>query len=393
LGEKSMSLSDVDLKIAAIKKQQELLDAQKGLADSQASLALARNVGSVTQGPYAGAVTFNDKEGTEEAALLSARAVRQGAAVIADRLERAFKTRPSEKQGAVLLFEASEVPNFQRLREFYLRVDLLKQAFQTHAAERAHREGLESLTVGVVAAGIDAFSKILGYLKTDYQIGGVEAKVDASLLLCAVAGSLRQKGINALLPAVYYAAQESRSLKAIVGELAVLARMRTACAERRLTVGKLHPAGTREKLPNSGETAGAAGLPDKKRSAEMELDQLDATLALYDDFAASLSKPDGAGALTMLGSVVREQAMEDVLKDNGTLLLLRVENTGGGYLVKKNLWSGLGAMPVYNMGGATVSYLLLDGLTSTVIDADALPIFGGFVRSDRLERELVEDRK
>lgn len=91
-----------------------------------------------------------------------------------------------------------------------------------------------------------------------------------------------------------------------------------------------------------------------------------------------------------LSAVAQEFAIEDALKAGGAVLLLRLENSGGGYLLKKNLLTGLGAMPLYHMGGATVTYLLLSGVDGCVLAGDIIPVYGGFVRTDALRTTLAQ---
>jgi hypothetical protein len=46
-------------------------------------------------------------------------------------------------------------------------------------------------------------------------------------------------------------------------------------------------------------------------------------------------------------------------------------------------------MPLYHMGGATVTYLLLSGPEGSVLAGDVIPIYGGFVKTDKLRDELA----
>ena len=122
------------------------------------------------------------------------------------------------------------------------------------------------------------------------------------------------------------------------------------------------------------------------------LDQLNGVIALYDSFASALTTPDANGVLP-LALVAQELAVDSVLKAGAMVLLLRLENSGGGYLLKKNLWTGLGSMPLFHMGGATVSYLALEGADGKVIAGNVVPVYGGFVKSSDLRAKLQEITK
>jgi len=61
--------------------------------------------------------------------------------------------------------------------------------------------------------------------------------------------------------------------------------------------------------------------------------------------------------------------------------------------LKKNLWTGLGRMPLFHMGGSTVTFLLLGGKEGKVLAADAISIYGGFVKTSKLRDELAKRTK
>jgi len=121
--------------------------------------------------------------------------------------------------------------------------------------------------------------------------------------------------------------------------------------------------------------------------AKARADQLNGVISLYDSFASALTTPDANGAVP-LTLVAQEFARDTTLKAGGDVLLLRLESSGGGFLVKKNLWTGLGAMPLYHMGGATITYVLLSGPDGKVKAGDVVPVHGGFIRTDRIRTEL-----
>ena len=56
--------------------------------------------------------------------------------------------------------------------------------------------------------------------------------------------------------------------------------------------------------------------------------------------------------------------------------------------MKKNLLTALFKIPLYHMGGATITYLLLDGKEGKVLAGDIVPIYGGFVKSSDLKDDL-----
>jgi hypothetical protein len=85
-----------------------------------------------------------------------------------------------------------------------------------------------------------------------------------------------------------------------------------------------------------------------------------------------------------LSAIAEELAIHNALKEDGTVLLLRLENSGGSYLVKKHFLAGLLKSPLYHMGGATVTYLLLRGTNGSVLAGGIVPVHGGFKNADEL---------
>lgn len=364
-----------------LQNQKALADAQKALADSQTQATLARFIGDVKAGPFSGSVDLKERGGTEEAALLAARAVREAAEIIAKKVHTL---------GAKFyLFASKDLPSFQRLLTFRFRKDLVKQAFAAANVRKpiAAAEAAPVVTAALVSAGLDAASKLLGFFKTDFTVGGTEVKLDESLLLFAVAGALAHKEVH--LPLVYEPKAPSDALESILVEMAELTDLRTRAANEARTMQENIAASQKQaadpaNAPKKDEIA-ASIATDQKR-----LDQLNGVVTVYDTFASSLTAADSGGSVP-LAAVALELAIQKALATEGAVvLLLRLESSGGGYLIKKNLLTGLWKMPLFHMGGATVSYLALKGPDGRVAGGDVVPVHGGFVASDEIRDELLK---
>jgi hypothetical protein len=370
--------------VTDLQNQKALADAQKALADSQSQAALSKYIGTdVKSGPYSGIVTMKDKAGTEEAQLLGAQALREAAKKVAAQVR--------DKSQVFSIFRNTELPNFQRLAGFNFRVTLLQQAFSKAGVTSPQKTGNEFVTPAMVSTGLDAFSKILGFFKTDYEIGGTDVKLDDSLLLYAVSGELTKadgsspaKEVH--LPLIYEPALQDLSNNVLVKKLYDLFELRRI-ADSELTATKNTIADTQKKADDPANASTKASLATTVEGLKPKVDQLTAVIALYDAFATSLSTPDANGILP-ISTVAQENAIVSALQSGSAVLLLRLESSGGGYLLKKNLWTGLGGMPLFHMGGATVTYLLLNGKTGGVIAGNVVPVYGGFVRTDRLRDKL-----
>ncbi len=369
--------ADLQRMTAAAAQRQAEADQAKALAAAQSQAAEAKYIGDVKAGPYSGGVTAKENAGAEEAKLLAAKAVREAAARVAGEV-RGLKP-------VIYVFAAGEFPRFQRLTAYRFRVETLRQAFAAVGVTAPEKgQGVAGahivFTPEIASAGLDAFAKLLGFFKTDYEVGGQEVKLDESLLVNAVAGQLARGeggaagqgagGREVHVPTVYSPATETAGTSGVMKDLMELFALRRAAETQRAALQK-----------NEGEGA------ETDAAGKEKLDQLAAVVALFDQFVASLSAADGGGA-TPVVALAQEVAIDAALRAGAGVLLLRLDSSGGGYLIKKNLWTGLGRMPMYSMGGATVTYLLLDGPEGRVLAGDTVPVYGGFERTDGLRDVL-----
>ena len=97
-----------------------------------------------------------------------------------------------------------------------------------------------------------------------------------------------------------------------------------------------------------------------------------------------------------LGDLVRAQILVDtyLLDDKGSndkfraaLLSIQIQQSGGGYLTKSNLWTFFGGPKLYHSGTASpsLSYLLIQVQYST---SGAVPVYGGYVKSGNVRNAV-----
>jgi hypothetical protein len=363
--------------ISELQKLMADAKAQKELSDAQTLSAVSRLIGEVKVGSYTGSVDMKPSAGNEEALLLGARAVKEAATKVA----KAVNTI-SGGPTIIYIFAAKEFPNFHHLLTYRVRKELIKQAFAVAEVVKpkpARPDSEAVATPALISAGVDAFSKILGFFKTDYTLSGSDVKLDESMLLYSVAGELKDKEVH--LPLVYAPVAQTDAITRLSAELLELVELRGCAVKKHEEIN--------EKVAALEKSAAGAVNPSNEEITRLKqkADQLSGVIALYDAFASALTTPDTNG-MVPVSVLVQEYTLDIALKANAGVLLLRLENTGGGYLLKKNLLTGLGAMPLYHMGGATVTYLLLAGPNSKVLAGDVVAIHGGFVRTDQLREEL-----
>ena len=118
-------------------------------------------------------------------------------------------------------------PDFQKLQAFRFHLEMIKQAYKSigitaQKQDPSTEEDLERLTAApaVLSAGLEAFSNLLQYLKTDYTIQGKEISLENSLLTFSVVGSLSKKGdMEVHLPLLNTPSELDSSIQAFVSEL------------------------------------------------------------------------------------------------------------------------------------------------------------------------------
>jgi hypothetical protein len=384
-----------DTRLTDVTSAAALAEAQKNLATAQTSTKIAQQIGQVQSGSYSGAIDLKDKTGTVEARLLAAKAV-DGAA---ERIARSVKEH-ADATHAIAVIPARSFVSFDTLYLYRLRRGLVERALEsvlpplvatTPASTGAPVAGSAVAIPALVSSGLDALGKVLGFLKTDYQIGGIDVTLDEEIVISAVAGQLlSQKIQKVVLPLTFMPQAQAKALGEITAEMSELLALRTrgvqAASKEKANITTLEASLSAEK-----DDAKKKILARDVEIAKTKLSDIEAAVALHDEFVGGLVATKEATAPT-LRKILSELLIEQ-LSATHAILLVRLEATGGGYLIKKNMWTGLGSMPLYHMGGSAVSYVLLDPITSNVAAAGTHAVHGGFVKSQDMQAALDKKEK
>jgi hypothetical protein len=404
-----------EAKAATAKAERELSDAQKVAADAakaQADASKAKadaevaafkaRFGEVPASRYSGDVTLKDNPGKTEALLLAAQAARSAAAAIA----KAIK----DKATKVMLIASPDVPTFDNLMRFRVELGIVQKAFEemdristeahdkepaaraAPAAVRAARVPQPARGVAPVAAAglaLDAADKLLGFFRTDYTVGGIDVTLEDAMLINELAGLLTEGGMTVYLPKVFNGNELTQTASAVVGELQGMAQCRAsstaiATEHQRLVAVWNERAGKEADVDKKAEMTATA------ESHQRASDAVGKANALYDSWFSKLSSLDEKSSLVPIVSVIRERALMSALDGGRSLLAVKLHASGGSYYTKKNIWTVLGAMPFFHMGGTVTSYALIDGQTGEVKRAGTLPVHGGFFKASKLPNQLVD---
>ena len=377
----------------AAKAAKNLADAQAAAANAQQATAIAQlaalkaMIGEVPASGYNGTVDLKEKAGSTEAALLAAKAINSAARNIVDRLPQ------QNTRKTVFLYASGDVPTFQALIAFRAQIAIVNKAFDDAklASEKAgevSQPPTEKIlpVLGASGLALSAVNNLLGYFRTDYTVGGIDLQWDDSMIVHALAGAIAgsSKNLDVKLPALY-------NPGALSEPAALILNAATGVSLQRLD-GQAQE--SREESLSGHFTTLAAKEADATKKANLQksarahkdaADAWKAALALCDSFFVKLTTADDKGVIP-LTNVVRDNVVASALDQNNLLLVVKLQKSGGAYYTKKNMWTLFGGMPLYHMGGAVVSYVLLDGKEGQILQAGVVPIDGGFVKAGNLAR-------
>jgi hypothetical protein len=194
--------------------------------------------------------------------------------------------------------------------------------------------------------------------------------------------------LNVQVPAIYNASAIRDSGSTVLNKLETLAKRKADLQ----AVAQYHDkvsAAFSELAGKENDATKKKDLLDKAKLHKDAGDALRAAIAIHDSFFSKLTTPDDKSAIP-LTTVIRDSVVSDILSGNGLLMTVRLATSGGAYYTKKNMWTFFGSMPFYNMGGVVVSFVLLEGTDGHVLASGAIPVYGGYVKSDELKQFLAK---
>lgn len=360
---------------AAIKAAKDTADAQTAKANaekarSEAELAAFRTrLGDFQPSGINGTAELTGNAGTTEAMLVGTVAVNRIAAQFAARLNALTA------KGFFVFTTAKTVPDFQVLTAFetqFLAISAAISAARQSTSEKpSDNAGLRTESVAAIGMGLEAVSKILSFAKTDYKFVNLEVSSTDAMLLSALVGLLKNKSVE--IPALYVAdaISESNQVLSRAGEI----NKWSVEAKGRI---KFYAAAQAEFEKQLATTPNDQSLKDGLQKAKSALATWNAVSESIDAWSKQLTTADNNGN-TPIATIIRHSAIKRKLDADGVLVIVELHKVGGTAYTKKNLWSSLGtAIPFFVMGGAVASYVAFEGKTGKVLDAQMLPLHGGY---------------
>jgi hypothetical protein len=354
------------------------LDAAKGVSDAKKATDLAAAqtaIGTLTGSSIEGTVTVKADAGKGEATLLAALGVIRAA----DKLVKAITYAVNDKH--IVVMQGAESSQFGTYRQFLLQQGALEKAFEyAHKeADRLSLEGgnlegsvLESVPILTTAGvALDAAAKLGSYFLSNYEIGGVGLTPDTDQLVGAVIDRLLQKAASVEFPArrVPQPSEFSELIKTLT-DLTTDAETKATDLSKRSQRTK--DAAVKKDATNKENLLAAAV------NYEQAAILLRKAISKAEEFISGVTVADSKGVL-VITKIAQEKALCDALNAGALALYLDVRAVAGGYYTKKNLWTFLGAMPFYVMGGIVVTYYLVD--QNGMLKASGLiPVHSGYSR-------------
>lgn len=356
-----------------------LADARKAQADAELA-AFKAQVGEVPASGITGGVELKEKAGQIESWLLASRAVAEAA----NRIRTQVDAIGDPKQ-TVFVFASSDFPTFDALLTFSARRTLLQKLLEESLSGLPvlPEESAEAVPIlGAAGLTLQAVNNLLSYFRTDYTVTGVEVTIEDAALVVALTskaiGKFRDRRVLTPFPAA--ALNEQSTIVDQLTELASLqARVVSTAEQHKSAAVALTARAVKETNANRKKQ-----LETEAKSHQAAAEKLVAAAGTFTAFMTTMSTPDTATSKTPLATLLREAAVQRVLQGHAAMIL-KIQKAGGTIVTKKNLWSLFGGLPVHYTGGAAATYLLLDGTNATVLASGLVPVYGGFVRADRVQ--------
>jgi hypothetical protein len=270
--------------------------------------------------------------------------------------------------------------SFGSYRQFLLQRKALERTFEyaNGEADRIAKEAqeletsvLENIPI-VTAAGValDAAAKLASYFMSNYEIGGIGLTPDTDQLISAVA-ALLLKGNKT--DSVEFPGRRVPQESDFSSLIATIAELTTTTETKASDLSK-----SAQRAKNDASKAGAnkEGPQSAAAAYEQAAALLRKAISKAEEFMAGLAVADAKGVILMT-KIAQEMAVCDRPRGDSLALYLDVRAAVGGYYTKKNLWTFLGWMPFYAMGGVVVTYYIVrsDGV---LVASGLVPVHSGY---------------
>ncbi|MGO8906597.1 MAG: hypothetical protein ACLQMH_13380 [Solirubrobacteraceae bacterium] len=234
----------------------------------------------------------------------------------------------------------------EQLKGYEQLIEALKQRLEPVPSGRAPRVAIGPVVAGA-AAVIGAAATIVGMFRAEYSITSKDVKIGTTPLVAAVARQLLKDH------------QVEVDQFALLQDTGIVQEFWETYKKR----VELEQASAAHKGP----------AKDKAQQAP-EIAEAEATIKQFDAFVtAAITASKGANYSPLVAAALREALHGDEPK-HSHVLYVAIEGTGGETVTRRSLFGRSGQ--VTHMGGAQVSYLLLDTKENKTVAAGTDTLFG-----------------
>jgi hypothetical protein len=92
-----------------------------------------------------------------------------------------------------------------------------------------------------------------------------------------------------------------------------------------------------------------------------------------------------------LANLVMAELLIAKIKTAGTgILVLHIQQSGGGYMTKSSIWTFFGGAKLFHSGGTITTFALLSPMTGEVLAAGSCPAYSGYIKYGDVSNELAK---
>ncbi len=377
--------------------QKSAYDAQKAASDSKAAAATAAN-GTVSGTTYAtGAVTVSTGGPQSEAMLLVSRAIDAASYDISTDFQGYLNNHP----GKVLVITDPAQVTTIHVEVFDVQIERLVKALTAASAEygkiqqpapakaasaqqqqRASVERSLLAAASGIDAGLSALSKLGSYFMTDYTYGsvtvtGVSQMYAASLIRRLGPASRFFISPDNIRPDRTELVKRLGNLDTVVG---------AAIADHAAAVVAANDLTTRA----ASDTKNAAELKAAAAACAASATKLQALIDAANGLMTTVFT-SSADKAAPIGQIVQEDNIRAEI-DKGALVLLVTGTPTAAYYTEKNLWTIFGGVPIYTMGGTTLTVKLYNPKDGNIFYWGTVAVHGGYHSVRNVEKSMAESK-
>lgn len=394
---------DQQRQVDAAKVAETVATARKAVAEAAdaehaaAATAMKARIGEVAPGPFAGSVETGDGAALAEMNYCARAQLEAVAQALVDPILAAVGAR------AVVYLTAKDGPP-DLGHDAVLTDRLALVTTSASAAQNAsdavlapHRpppHGVEGRFVGLaigasvtgVGLALSAANSLLGYLRTDFKLGGAAVAVGPRPLLFPVAKRLKAGGKAIVLDSAVpqpRAADRAALQTEWQGLATTIAGLRERITRH---TAKLAALDAPPKKPDPAHDHPAD--PAERAPVEHALAACRTAVDLFDALATALYAD--AGGVPFIERALQEGALRRVLGASAAIVSLAIDGAWGTHVVEKGLFAGLwGRLPLRVGATVAVSWAATDLATGEYLGSDIETVTSGLVEETRIGAGLL----